>query len=136
MDWSGLNRNSKVKLENNGKGFVDITAKSTNINTAIERAVEELYYNYDGNKLITLEINRVLIILDRSDNPKSASWDILGRRYKAQSDIFLTKAITLGRIDLEQWKDYATFCSHMQSLVKCWVELTQKDKEISSDYLW
>lgn len=136
MGWSELNRKSKVKLENNGKGFIDITAKSTNINTAIERAVEELYYNYDGNTLITMEINRVLIILDRFDNPKSASWDILGRRYKAQSDIFLTKAITLGRIDLEQWNDYTTFCSQMQSLVKCWVELTQKDKEISTSYHW
>lgn len=136
MAWSELNRNSKVKLEWNGKGFFNIICKSTNINTSIENAVEELYFNFEGKKFITLEINRYIITLDRFDNPDSDMFDIMGRRYKSSSSIFLTKAVTLGRVKSEQWSDYQLFSSQMTTLLKVWTELIQKDKEISSDYQW
>lgn len=136
MAWSELNRNSKVKLEWNGKGFFNIICKSTNINTSIENAVEELYFNFEGKKFITLEINRYIIILDRFDNPDSDMFDIMGRRYKSSSSIFLTKAVTLGKVKSEQWSDYQLFSLQMTTLVKSWIELVKKDKEINADFLW
>lgn len=137
MDWSELNRKSKVKLECcNSKGFLDITAKSNNINTAIEKALDKLYFNYDGNKFITIEVNRTILILDRFDDSSSTTFNVMGRRYKSGSDIFLTRTINLGRINTEHWEDYQMFLSQMTALVKCWIELVRKDKEIRSDYLW
>lgn len=134
MAWLGLN--SKVKLESGCKGFLDITVKSYNINTAVEKACDELFYNFEGKKFLTLEINRVLIFLDRFDNPTSKTFSVMGRRYKSNSDIFLTRTISLGKINTEQWEDYQMFSSQMTALLKSWIELVKKDKEINADFLW
>lgn len=134
MAWLGLN--SKVKLASGCKGFLDITAKSNNINTAIEKACDELFYNYEGKRFLTLEINRVLIFLDRFDNPDSNIFKVMGRRYKSGSDIFLTRTMSLGKVNTEQWEDYQMFSTQMTALVKSWIELVKKDKEINADFLW
>lgn len=136
MGWSELNRNSKVRLENNGKGFLDITVKSNNIDTAIEQACDKLYFNYEGKKFISVEINRTILFLDRFDNPESATFNVMGRRYKSNSGIFLTRTISLGRINTEQWEDYQMFSTQMTALVKSWIGLVKKDKEISIYYQW
>lgn len=136
MGWSELSRRSKVKLESGCKGFLDITAKSNNLNTAIENALDKLYFNYEGKKFISIEVNRNIIFLDRYDNPTSNTFCVMGRRYKKGSDIFLTKTIPLGKVNIDTWDDYGAFCSQMQPLSKCWVKLIQQDKELNSDYQW
>lgn len=128
----------KVKLENNGKGFLDITTKCSNLDSAIENALQELYYNYTGKSFISIEINRVILFLDRFEQPYSSCWNILGRKYKSCSDVFLTKTIPLGRVETKEvWDRYDTFYCQMKPLLKAWISLIQKgDVEMKSDYEW
>lgn len=134
MAWLGLN--SKVKLESWGKGFLDITVKTNNLDIAIEQACDKLFYNFETKKFITIEINNVLIFLDRFDNTSSKTFSVMGRRYKSNSDIFLTRTINLGKVNTEQWEDYQMFSTQMRVLVKSWIQLVKKDKEINADFLW
>lgn len=136
MDWSELSSRSKVRIENNSKGVLDITSKSNNIDIAIEKALDKLYYNIDGKKFITLEINRTLIFLDRFDDPESSTLIVLGRRYKNNSDIFLTRTISLGKVNVDSWEDYNSFSAQMTALLKVWIRLVKEDKELNANYQW
>lgn len=139
MELYALNdtmKNCRVRLECNEKGFYEVSVKSTNLDTAIENALDELYYNFEGKKFITLEINRYFIYLDRFDHPESTTFDVSGRRYKNCSDIFLTKNMILGKVDSARWQDYKSFCSQMIPLIHAWIRLIQIDKEMPSSYQW
>lgn len=139
MELYALNdtmKNCRVRLECNEKGFYEVSVKSTNLNTAIETALDELYYNFEGKKFLTLEINRYFIYLDRFDHSDSSTFDVSGRKYKNNSDIFLTKNLILGKVDSAHWQDYKSFFSQLQPLLKAWIGLIQKDKEMPSSYQW
>lgn len=129
----------KVKLECNSNGFLDIATKcSDSLDHAIENALQELYYNYTGKKFISIEINKVILFLDRFDQPQSTCWNILGRKYKRNSDVFLTKTVSLGQIETKDvWDRYDTFYSEMKPLIKAWIDLIQRgDVEMKPDYQW
>lgn len=129
----------KVKLECSSNGFLDITTKcSSNLDNAIENALQEFYYNYTGKKFISIEINKVILFLDRFDQPQSTCWNILGRKYKRGSDVFLTKTVPLGKIETKEvWDRYDTFYCQMKPLLKALVNLVQRgDVKIKPDYQW
>lgn len=136
MDWCELSKNCKVRLEVSNNGFLDLQTKCSNENIAIEKILSELYFKHSGKSFITLEINRVLIFLDRIDHPHNSMFEIMGRKYRAGSDVFLNRTITLGKLETKHWDDYDTYISMMQPLLKCWIDLVKKDKEISPSYLW
>lgn len=131
-------KHCKIKLDCNGKGFLDITTKCSNLDHAVEYALQELYYKHTGKKFVSIEINRIILFLDRFEQPQSTCWKILGRKYKSNSDVFLTKTISLGQIETKDiWNRYDTFYCQMQPLIKAWINLIKKgDIEIKPDYQW
>lgn len=128
----------KVKLECSSNGFLDITTQCSNLDSAIEEVLQELYCNYTGKAFVTIEINRTIILLDRFEHPQTTCWEILGRKYRKGSDVFLTKAIPLGRLEIKEiWERYDTFYCQMKPLLKALINLVQRgDIKIKPDYQW
>lgn len=122
MEWSGLYSMDDVKVEMTPYGFLDIEVDRLDIHSAVEDALIELYLNFEGKKLITLEINHIILILDRFDNPHNPMFQVFGRKYKAGSDVFLKPSQPLGNVSTQQWSNYVSFCQQMYPLVQCWMD--------------